>query len=135
MNHIIDPTFFYDAIEEFAFNYDIATICEKDVDDYGNEKFRYRPSSIRGSLQPKEQRLNQSKEGNTQSLAYDFYCKSLYRINEGDYIYYKGRGLRVKSVVELDEFGVRECHLECTDLVVKRNLDDYVNYLNGDELV
>lgn len=134
-NHVIDPTYFYDAIEEFAFNYDAAVVSNKDIDDSGREVVKYKKYTVRGSLQPTPISLNQSKTGNTQSLQYNFYCKSLYRLNEGDFIYYKGRAIRVNNVTEYDEFGVRECQLECTDLTIRRNFNDFLNYLNGDEIV
>ena len=34
-NHVIDPTYFYDAIEEFAFNYTLYVNTGKNIDDYG----------------------------------------------------------------------------------------------------
>ena len=86
INHVIDPTYFYDAIEEFAFNYTIYVETGKVVNDYGRYTITYTTNTIRGSLQSQGTSLNQSKNGNTVESKYNFYCKSLYRINIGDII-------------------------------------------------
>ena len=34
-NHVVDPTYFYDAIEQFRFTFDWYVETERQVDDYG----------------------------------------------------------------------------------------------------
>ena len=134
-NHLVDPTYFYDAIEEFSFNFTIYTITNKTIDDYGNVKYTYDNAIIRGSLQSDGTRLVQSQEGNTTVVKYRFYCKSLYRINIGDIIEYKNKYLRVDFVQDYDEYGVRNCELTMIQLTAYRDLRDYIRYLNGEVLV
>ena len=139
-NHVIDPTFFYDAIEEFSFDFDIYVVTSRTYDEFGNEKYVYnnnatKPWTIRGSLQTKGSSLKQSLTGNTNGWDYNFYCKSLYRIDIGDIIEYKGKFLRVNSVHDYDEFGCRSCSLSMIDLTAYRDLSAYVKYLTGVELV
>lgn len=135
-NHVIDPTYFYDAIEEFSFDYDIYVVKEKEEpDEYGRIISEYTKNTIRGSLQSKGNRLVQSKEGNTHEFRYNFYCKSLYRINIGDIIEYKNNYLRVNFVQDYDEYGVREAELTMIDLASYRDFADYIEYLKGEKLV
>ena len=134
-NHLVDPTYFYDAIEEFSFNFTIYTVTNKTIDDYGNVKYTYDNAIIRGSLQSDGTRLVQSQEGNTTVVKYRFYCKSLYRINIGDIIKYKNKYLRVDFVQDYDEYGVRNCELTMIQLTAYRDLRDYIRYLNGEVLV
>ena len=134
-NHVIDPTYFYDCIEEFSFNYNIFVVTEKTLDDYGNSVLTYTNETIRGSLQCQGVNLSQSKKGNADEMKYRFYCKSLYRIDIGDILKYKNRYLRVDSVTEYDEYGVRECALTMIDLTQYRDLSDYIKYLEGEKLV
>ena len=134
-NHLVDPTYFYDAIEEFSFNFTIYTVTNKTIDDYGNVKYTYDNAIIRGSLQSDGTRLMQSQEGNTTVVKYRFYCKSLYRINIGDIIKYKNKYLRVDFVQDYDEYGVRNCELTMIQLTAYRDLRDYIRYLNGEVLV
>lgn len=134
-NHVIDPTYFYDCIEEFSFNYNIYVVEKKEIDASGNVKRTYSKNLIRGSLQSQGVELRQSKDGNTKEMRYNFYCKSLYRIDIGDIIEYKNRYLRVESVKDFDEYGVRECSLLMVQLTKYRDLADYIKYLQGEELV
>lgn len=134
-NHSIDPTYFYDAIEEFAFDYKIYVITDNDVDDYGNTVNVYKEMIIRGSLQSEGKNLNQSKKGNTNEWNYKFYCKSLYRIDIGDIIEYKNNYLRVNSIRDYDEYGVREADLKVISLAAYRDFADYLDYINGKKLV
>lgn len=134
-NHLVDPTYFYDVIEEFSFNFTIYTVTNKTIDDYGNVKYTYDNAIIRGSLQSDGTRLVQSQEGNTTVVKYRFYCKSLYRINIGDIIEYKNKYLRVDFVQDYDEYGVRNCELTMIQLTAYRDLRDYIRYLNGEVLV
>lgn len=134
-NHSIDPTYFWDAIEEFSFDYKIYVVGDMDLDDYGNRKINYKETTIRGSLQSNSKKLIQSKSGNTNNLEYDFYCKSLYRIDIGDIIEYNHNYLRVTSVHDYDEYGVREAHLIMISLSAYRDFADYLDYINGKKLV
>lgn len=134
-NHVVDPTFFYDCIEEFAFDYTMHQLSKKDVDDYGRRISSYTTQIIRGSLQSQGTELIQSKSGNTRVKIYDFYCKSLYRINIGDVIEYKGNYLMCKSVNDYDEYGVRSARLQMITLTAYRDLADYIKYIKGQILV
>lgn len=134
-NHVIDPTYFYDCIEEFSFDYNIYVVEKKEIDASGNVKRTYSKNLIRGSLQSQGVELRQSKDGNTKEMRYNFYCKSLYRIDIGDIIEYKNRYLRVESVKDFDEYGVRECSLLMVQLTKYRDLADYIKYLQGEKLV
>lgn len=135
-NHVIDPTFFYDAVENFAFDFDIYVQQDDNVlDDYGNSKLSYKKETIRGSLQSDGNRLRQSKDGNTHDMTYRFYCMSLYRINIGDIIEYKGNYLRVNFVQDYDEYGVRSAELTMIKLTAYRDFADYLKYITGVKLV
>lgn len=134
-NHVIDPTYFYDCVEEFSFDYNIYVVEKKEIDASGNVKRTYSKNVIRGSLQSQGVELRQSKDGNTKEMRYNFYCKSLYRIDIGDIIEYKNRYLRVESVKDFDEYGVRECSLRMVQLTKYRDLADYIKYLQGEKLV
>lgn len=134
-NHLIDPSYFYDAIEMFAFDYDIYVVVGRDIDESHRYVYKYEKHTIRGSLQTKGLSLTQSKTGNTQTNSYDFYCKSLYRINIGDFIHYKNIWLHCNSVHEYDEWGVREASLEMVQLTGYKDLADYVKYLDGEKIV
>lgn len=134
-NHLVDPTYFYDAIEEFSFNYVIYVLSNKTIDEYGDTKSCYSRQIIRGSLQSQGNRLVQSLQGNTTEYTYKFYCKSLYRINIGDVLEYKGNYLRVDHVQDYDEYGVRECSLTMIQLTAYRDLADYIAYQIGEKLV
>ena len=134
-NHVIDPTFFFDAIEEFSFNYQICHMIKKYVDDEGYERREYQSEVIRGSLQSHGNALNESRAGSTTDMKYSFYCTSLYRINIGDVILYKHNCLMVDSIHDYDEFGCRSCSLTMIQLQAYRDLAEYVNYLEGREFI
>lgn len=134
-NHVIDPTYFYDAIEEFSFNFRLFVLSGKELDEYGNIKQSYQCYTIRGSLQSHGKRVKQSMEGNTEEMLYNFYCKSLYRIDIGDIIEYKGKYLRVDSVHDYDEFGCRSCSLSMINLTAYRDLAAYIKYIEGQEII
>ena len=134
-NHVIDPTYFYDAIEEFSFDFDIHVVSDEDLDEYGNRTVSYKKETIRGSLQFDDINLNQSKSGNTHSATARFYCKSLYRINIGDIIEYKNEYYRVNSFKPYDEYGVREARLKMIKLTQYRDFADYIKYLKGEKTV
>lgn len=134
-NHVVDPTYFYEAIEWFAFDYDWYPIVSSNLDDLGRRINTFKKTTIRGSLQPRESTLNLSTSGNTESLKYDFYCKSLYRIDKGDFIFYKNRWLHVDGVHDYDEWGVREATLTMVNLNDYHDFQEYLAYLNGATLV
>ena len=134
-NHVIDPTFFWDAIEEFSFNYTIYINTSKTVDEYGRRKLGYTKETIRGSLQSQGSRVNRSKSGNTDTKSYEFYCKSLYRINKNDVIEYNNDYFIVVGIQDYDEYGVRSAHLEMIQLSAYRDLEEYIKFEKGDELV
>lgn len=134
-NHLIDPTYFFDAIEEFSFTYDIYVKVGETQDEYHRIKTTYDKQSIRGSLQSQGLNFSQKKEGNRYTNDYNFYCKSLYRIDIGDFIHYKNLWLYVKDVHEYDEWGVREASLEMVQLSAYKDLRDYVAYLKGEKII
>lgn len=135
-NHVIDPTYFYQAIEWFSFNYTIYVLSDKhEVDDYGKRKLVYSKQTIRGSLQSQGTNVSRSKTGNTETRQYNFYCKSLYRINIGDVIEYKNNYFICTFVQDYDEYGVRNATLNMINLSSYRDLADYIKYLDGEKLV
>lgn len=134
-NHVIDPTYFFDAIEEFSFNYNIYVVVNEGLDKFGKRISNYDKQTIRGSLQLDELKLNQSKQGNTHEASAKFYCKSLYRINIGDIIEYKNNYYRVEAFQPYDEFGVREASLKMIKLAQYRDLADYLKYLKGEKII
>ena len=134
-NHIIDPEFFYDVIDEFEFGYKCYILSGKKIDDYGRTKSSYETKTIYGSLQTQGTTLEQKTTGNIQVVRYNFYCKSVYRINIGDIIFYNNNYLRCTSVHDYDEYGVREASLEMIQLSTYRDLEEYIKYEEGDELI
>lgn len=134
-NHLIDPTYFYDAIEEFAFDYDIYVCTGKTVNDLGKRVLTYELKTIRGSLQSTGNQISRDKTGSTNDKGYNFYCKSLYRIDINDVIAYKDNYYIVNSVHDYDEWGVRDASLSLINLTTYRDLAAYVKYINGEEYV
>ena len=134
-NHVIDPTYFFDAILEFAFDYDWYVMTGYELDDMKRKVAKFDHRTINGSLQPQTGNINFSNSGNTTQLKYNFYCKSLYRINFGDFIFYKNRYLHVDEVQDYDEWGVRQVSLTMVNLTDYRDFEAYIKYLNGEESV
>ena len=134
-NHVIDPTFFYDAIEEFSFDYDIFVVIGKKTNNVGKKVLQYEKQTIRGSLQSQGSRIIRSKEGGMVEKAYNFYCKSLYRIKKNDVIHYKKDYYIVNGVHDYDEYGVRSAELSLIKLTQYDDLAEYVKYLKGEMLV
>lgn len=131
-NHLVDPTFFYDAIEEFAFDYTVYIKQTPTIDDYGLQHSCFAKTTIRGSLQSQGLSLTmQTLKGNQYQKRYSFYCKSLYRISIGDIIEYKGNFYVVNEVQDFDEFGVRSCTLQLQDLYALRDFAEWQKYQNG----
>lgn len=135
-NHLIDPTFFFDAIDEFSFDYNIYVVNKHDEpDENGNTVLTYDKRIIRGSLQINSKNESMSKTGTTVSSTYMFYCKSKYRIDIGDIIEYNNDFLRCNAVHPYDEFGVREASLTMIQLSAYRDFADYIKYLRGVKLI
>jgi hypothetical protein len=134
-NHVIDPTYFYDAIEEFAFDYDWYPSNGTAVDDMGRVTRSFEKSTIRGSLQSQGSALTQNTSLNTENMQYEFYCKSLYRIQIGDFIFYKGRWLHCEGVHDYDEWGVRHATMKMVNLSNYHDFQEYLQYINGDLIV
>lgn len=135
MNHIIDPTFFYDAIEMYSFDYDAYIVVNVIRDEYGMQKSQFSKVTIRGSLQTQGLFLNQRSSGNTVSNQFKFYCKSLYRLQIGDFIQYGDKLLHVTNMVPYDEYGVREATLEMTQLNEHQDLLEYIKFITGERIV
>ena len=134
-NHVIDPTFFYDAIEEFAFDYTCFIVKDVEYDEEGNTIYKWSHQIVRGSFQRDMTKRSKSKSGSTDSADSHFYCKSLYRLNMGDVIEYHHNYYMIDGVNDYDEFGVRECELKMIQLTKYRDLCDYIKYIRGEKLV
>ena len=134
-NHVIDPTYFNDAIAMFGFNYEWYPCTSVTVDEYGKNKYTYTKKTLYGSIQSRGCRLNQSTTGNTEQHEYELYCSSMYRIKTGDFMYYKKKGLYVNFVQDYDEWGVRSASLTMTNLNNHRDFKEYRKYLDGGEIV
>lgn len=134
-NHVVDPTWFFDALDLFTFEYDWFVQKGFAVDEMGRRITKFDKLKIEGSLQPEQTSLNFSENGNTQTYKYNFYCRSIFRIDIGDFIFYKNSYLHVDGVHEYDEYGVRSCTLTMINLNKYKDLKDYIDYLNGDKIV
>lgn len=134
-NHVIDPTYFYDAIEEFAFNYVLYHKTNETKDENFNIVSTYEETIIRGSLQTQGSNIKRSKKGNTNTKDYNFYCKSLYRIHIDDIIEYKNNYYIVNEVKDYDEWGVRSASLSIITLTEYRDFAEYLKYQQGEILV
>ena len=133
--HIVDPTFFDDALHEFDFAVDWYVRTSKTQNALGKMINLYTKTTIIGSLQSRGVDYRQRKEGNVEEMRYDFFCKSLYRIKNGDYLNYKNKWLKVDRVQDYDEWGVRECSTIEVNLMQENDLNEYVKYLNGEIIV
>lgn len=134
-NHVVDPTYFYDAIEQFAFDFDIYVKIGEELDELGRQHNSYEMHTIRGSLQSQGKKKQKNKSGSTDQWVYNFYCKSLFRIDIGDVIHYKDRWLMVQGIQDYDEYGVRSAELVMIQLTAYRDLAAYVKYIEGQEIV
>lgn len=134
-NHVIDPTYFWDAIDEFEFSYNLYVNTSKTVDEYGKRVLHYTHKIVRGSLQSRGSSIRRSKDGNENKKSYDFYCKSLYRIDKNDILEYKNEYYICTEVQDYDEYGVRSATLKMINIAQYRDLADYIKYLQGEKLV
>lgn len=134
-NHVIDPTFFFPAIDIFSFPYDIYIRTGITIDALGNRHDTLAKKTIYGSIQSQGKRREQSTSGNTWVNEYKFYCKSLYRIDVNDYIHYKKKWLIVNDVQDYDEYGCRECTLNEIDIRAHKDLLEYEKYQTGVEII
>lgn len=135
IHHVIDPNFFDDIINMYGTNYDIYVVTNVIRNEYGMQKSNFEKLTIFGSLQPQGTKLSQKTSGNIVSEQYKFYCKSLYRIRIGDFIVYDSKLLHITNVFHYDEYGVRECDLEVTQLNEHQDLSEFIQFLTGDEQV
>ena len=135
INHIIPPTYFDTAIELFSFDYDWYVVSEKTVDEFGRSKTIFEKRTIRGSLQPQQSKKNFSNTGNTTQQTYNFYCKSVYRINIDDFICYNNTLLHVDGMQPYDEYGVRVCSLTMVNINAYRDLEEYIRFLDGEDKI
>ena len=134
--HIIDPTYFYDAVEEFAFNYVIYHKYEGDsIDEYGRATPNYKKDIIRGSFQTQGTSVKRDVKGNTMSEEVNFYCTSLYRIHENDIIERNGNYYLCGSTHNYDEWGVREASLTMKQLYELRDFEEWLKYQTGGSIV
>lgn len=135
-NHVIDPTFFYQAIEIFSFNYHFYRLSKQEINENYEQHATYEHFIIKGSLQSQGSKIIQRKEGNIIEDRTNFYCKSLYQIEKGDLIHYKHKLYRVDDVTEdYDEYGVRACKLVMVQLSTYEDLEEYIKTIEGEELV
>ena len=134
-NHVIDPTFFLDAINEFAFDYTLFVAESVEIDQFGFEHTKYFADRIHGSLQSSGSTVLRAERGNLTSKSYSFYCSSLYRINIGDVLYYQKNFFIVASVRDYDEWGCRECSLESIQLSQYQDLADYLKFIEGERFI
>lgn len=135
-NHVIDPTFFWDAIQMIGeFEYDVYVFVEHDKDEDYKVTKTYNKTTIKGSLQSQGNKVIKEVTGNKTEHIYEFYCRSLYRINNGDFIEYKGKLLLVYETHDFDEYGVRWAALKEVNLYEYQDLQDYMAYLEGEKFV
>lgn len=135
-NKLVDPWWFYDAVEEFKFTYDWYIECRIEKDELFRQVVRYDKQKIDGSLQIQDTNLNiNGSGGNTQSTKYRFYCMANFRIKTGDFIYYKGKYLHVDGFHEYDEYGVRTAELTEVNLNNYKDLQESIRFLNGEEII
>lgn len=133
--HVIPPNYFDEVIEQFSFDYEWWHTTSLTIDDYGNQKNTYMRMALRGSLQPQNQTLRRDKSGNQEQRTYRFYCKSIYRIDTGDFINYNNIWLICTGIELLDEYGVRVANLESTDMSLYRDLMEAVKAQTGEIIV
>lgn len=132
MNHVIDPSYFDDCIEQFSFDYTWYHITGLDVDDLGNQKNTFTKLIIKGSMQPQGNKRTLKKDGMVEVRSYEFYCKSIYRIDSGDFIDYNNDWLIVTDVEPYDEYGVRKVRLESANPAMYRDLQEAEKCLTGE---
>ena len=132
MRHIIDKNFFFEAVEEFAYNYNIYYKSQGDeIDDYGRNIPSYKKDIIRGSFQTNGISISRKNSGNTQSETAKFYCMNIYRININDIVERYGNYYIVTNIHNYDEWGVREAELTMKALSEIRDFNDWLKVKNG----
>lgn len=138
MQHLNDVRYFWDAIENFSFDYDFYTFSGKSVNDKGKVIKTFTHSTIRGSLQSAGgYKKSKDKSGATVAATFKFYCKSIYKFNIDDFICTQdGQWLICTEVPEpYSEWGVRAGVFEMTDLYHHKDLADYIKTLNGENQI
>lgn len=133
--HVIDPSYFDDAIAEFATYYDWYPQTGKTTDDLGRRHTSFDHQQIYCSLQPSESSLNQKNTGNITSKTYNLYCKSIYRVEIGDFVKFGNDWLHVDGVQNYDLWGVRQAKLTMVNLNSYVDFRDYIRYLDGELIV
>jgi len=134
--HIIDATYFYDAVEEFAFNYTIYYKGKGDeLDEYGRAIPQYEKSTIRGSFQTQGNRISRKLDGNIQTEGASFYCMSLYRIHINDIVERNGNYYIVNQITNYDEWGVRKAELSVMTIQENRDFQEWLKYQTGGTIV
>lgn len=130
---IIDRTYFWDVDDEFKKAYDWYVVTSNELDEMGIRTKTFEKKTIWGSLQPSPTSLNQKKEGNTETLTYDFYCKDKYQVKIGDYIYKNDwdddQWLLCDSVTNYNDFGVRNAHFTMVNLNTDKDFQTYLQRL------
>ena len=135
-NKLVDPLWFYDAVEEFKFTYVWYVQGKIEKDELFRQVVRYERQTIDGSLQIQDTNLNMNGTGgNTQSTKYKFYCMANFRIKTGDFIYDNGRYLHVDGFHAYDEYGVRTAELTEINLNDYKDLQESIRFLNGEEIL
>ena len=134
-HHVIDPAFFLDVISMYGTNYVAYLVSGVETNEYGMQKSKFEKIDVYGSLQTQGTRLTQKTSGNVVSNQFKFYCESVYRIRIGDFMVHGTNLLHVIDMQPYDEYGVRECTLEMTQLNEHQDLQEFVRFLTGDEIV
>lgn len=139
IRHTNDVQYFWDAIEQFSFDYEFYTLSGvTKVDELGNRVLQYTKSTIRGSLQASGGYSKaKDKSGATTSATFKFYCESKYQFHIDDFIKTDGGEWLICTGVDepYSEWGVRSGTFAMTDLSHHKELAAYVKYLNGEESV
>lgn len=133
--HIVDPTFFDDVLHEFEIKVDWYVRTGKSINNLGKQVNTFTKTTIIGSLQSRGVKYNLRKDGNIEEMRYEFFCKSLYRIKNGDFLEYKNKYLMVEHIQDYDEWGVREASLIEVNLMQYNDLKEYIKYLKGEIIV
>lgn len=135
MEHLNDVRYFWDAIENFSFDYDFYTFSGRSVDEKGKVIKTFTHSTIRGSLQSYGgYAKSKDKSGATTSGTFKFFCKSIYKFNIDDFIRTQdGQWLICVAIDEpYSEWGVRAGSFQMTDLYHHKDLADYIKTLSGE---
>lgn len=134
-HHIVDPSFFKDVILMYGTLFDAYFVSGVIVDEFGMQKSKFEKLEIEGSLQTQGTKLVQRSSGNVRRHMFEFYCMSKYRLRIGDFIVYDSKLLHITDMQSFDEYGVRKCDLEMTQLNEHQDLQEFIRTLTGDESI